>query len=435
MLETISWFVIAIITYVADCVVFGKFIGKRFKVSVNNILLIVIASLINCYFINNYESTVRMIVTNLELAILLKIIYNKSIVKSLIATLFIYLGYAVSEMVFVVIFNFILKIDLDFINTSWGALISNVAIIAIFLALSNLELYIKTVKRIMNCYKDNELINNVLLITIAFITFFALTYPISIKAKFDLETITYILVFICTIVFVSGFFREKTRSDELSVEYDHLLNYVKVYEKEVNEKSKSHHEYKNQLIIIRDMLKDKNKKAQKYISDLLEDSFSETDENLLKNLQYIPDGGLKGLIYFKLSALKEKKCQVHVLVDQILENKKLWKTCLDNLVDVSKIIGVFLDNAIEALEEEKEKYLIIDVEYEDKNLIFKISNSCTKHIESNKLDVEGYSTKGSKHGYGLPLVKDIVNNNPLLSNKREQNGKFFVQYLYIKQKK
>ena len=433
MLEIISWFIIIFVTYIVDYLAFGKILKQKITISKKEVLLIFLASIINCYFQASYTSGIRMIVTNLELVILLKMMYNQSVVKALIATLFIYLGYAISEVI-LAIGAMILNIDMSIFSTLIGMIFANVVIMIIFIFITSIKPIQNIIYNILNWYKDNEFINNALLITIAFITFFALTYPISIEAKSNLETITYILVFVCTIVFVSGFFKQKTKSDELRTEYDHLLDYVKVYEKEVNEKSKSQHEYKNQLIILRDMIKGKNKSAEKYISNLLEDNSLENDKTLLEGLQYIPDGGLKGLIYFKLSNLKSQNCEIHILVDKVLENPKLWKTCIDNLADVSKVIGVFLDNAIEALESEKEKYLIIDVEYEKGTIIFKFSNTCTKHIDFNKIDVEGYTTKGKSHGYGLSLVKDIVDNNSFLENKREKNGQFFVQYLYIHKK-
>jgi len=434
MLEVVSWTLIPFITYIVDCYIYGKLINKNCEFNVKNIVLIVIAAIINCYCRYNYVSSICTIASNLELIILLKLIFDKSITKTLIATLFIFIGYAISEVLFASTFTLVLNLDLTLVETLPFSFISNIFIILIMLLIGTRKLVIKTVKNIMNWYKDNDLINSIILIIIAFATFCIVTYPISAKTNSRIETIVYIIFFLFVAVFVSGFFKQKSKNNELNSEYDHLLEYIKVYEKEVNEKSKRQHEYKNQLIIINDMLKGKNKKVSKYISEILEGNFLENNKNLLNELKYIPDGGLKGLIYFKLSNLKYEECEVHVFVDKVLENKKMWKTCLDNLSDVSKIIGVFLDNAIEAISEEKNKYIIIDVEYENNCLIFKFSNTCTKHIDSAKLDIEGYSTKGKKHGYGLSLVKDIIDNNNLLNNKREQNGQLFVQYLYINKK-
>lgn len=435
MLDAISWFVIIFITYIVDCYVFSKIIGVKFKFNLKCLFLIILASIINCYFKMNYTAGIRNIVTNLELVILLKTLYGKSVLKTIIAVFFIFVGYALSEVIFALIVGVIMGLNLDFFTTMIGELIVNIAIIIIFLLIMNLKAIRMLIKNIMDWSKDNEFINTILLVVIGFTTFIALTYPMSHVSNPKQTTFIYAIFFFSAIVFVPGFFKQKTENNELSVEYDYLLEYVKDYEKELDDKSKKQHEYKNQLIILKGLLNSKNKKAEKYIDDLIEDGSMNDDETLLNSLKNVPDGGLKGLIYFKLLRLKGTKAEVHINVDSKLSNKRLWKSCVDNLRDISKIVGVFLDNAVEALNNEKDKYLIIDIDYEDKNIVFTFSNTCTKHIDFTKMDQEGYSTKGKNHGYGLSLVQDIVNNNPLLETKKEINGRFFVQHLYVHTKK
>ena len=75
MLEIISWFVIMILTYLLDCYAFCKIMNQKYKLEFKTLILICIASIINCYFQQNYNMTIRMIVTNLELVALLKLIY------------------------------------------------------------------------------------------------------------------------------------------------------------------------------------------------------------------------------------------------------------------------------------------------------------------------------------------------------------------------
>ena len=47
------------------------------------------------------------------------------------------------------------------------------------------------------------------------------------------------------------------------------------------------------------------------------------------------------------------------------------------------------------------------------------------------MDKEGYTTKGKNHGVGLSLVKDIINSNSKLEQRREVIKDYFYQYLYV----
>ena len=60
-----------------------------------------------------------------------------------------------------------------------------------------------------------------------------------------------------------------------------------------------------------------------------------------------------------------------------------------------------------------------------------ISNSYNNIIDINKLDKRGYTSKGKQHGYGLSLVKEIINNNSLLSNEKRISKDIFTQVLKI----
>lgn len=432
MLETISWFIIAFATYVVDCYVFNKIIGEgKFKLDLKKIGLIALASIIYCYFKSTYSAEICIIVTNVELAILLKILYDKSIVKTLIAVLAIFICYAISEVAFALGIR-IIGIDIGILDTSIGLFIGNITILLLVLVIISQKVIANFIRIIMNWYKEIEVVNTIVLVLIAIITFCAVMYPIAKEENSCQEIITYLLFFICMAVFVSGFFRQKTRNNKLSTEYDYLLEYAKVYEKELNEKSKRQHEYRNQLVLLKEMAN--SKKASEYISKLLDEEEIEVNTKLLNQLKNLPDGGLKGLIYYKISHIEDKSTEVHINIGHELEDERIWESCSDELHDVSKIVGIFLDNAIEALANEKEKYLIIDVDYIGEEIVFTFSNTCTKKPDFEKLEKEGYTTKGGSHGYGLPVVRDIVKANPLLRATTEINGRFFVKKLYIEKK-
>lgn len=91
-----------------------------------------------------------------------------------------------------------------------------------------------------------------------------------------------------------------------------------------------------------------------------------------------------------------------------------------------------MDNAIQAVRELNEKYIILEIYLDGDFVVFSLSNNYQGVIDIKKIDMERYTTKGYSHGYGLSLVKDIISNNDNLYQKKEMNGIYYVQKLCLK---
>ena len=229
-----------------------------------------------------------------------------------------------------------------------------------------------------------------------------------------------------------NYFKEKSNNYRIINEYDLLLNYVKKYEIIIEEKSKSQHEFKNQLTLLKGLVSRSNKKAIKYINDLNDELTDNNDLELLKKLKYLPNGGLKGLIYYKIEEMYEKNINVFVDISKEFKNLDFNSKKEKDLKNISKVLGIYIDNAIDACIYSKEKYVIIEAYPESLEWVISISNTYTNKLDIAKIDQSGYSTKGEGRGYGLSLVKDILEHDDSLRHEHELNGIYFVQKLYIK---
>ena len=101
-------------------------------------------------------------------------------------------------------------------------------------------------------------------------------------------------------------------------------------------------------------------------------------------------------------------------------------------MQLSRVIGILLDNAIEAcLELESDKLLEITILRIDKTIDFQIANNfLNTGIPIEELKKEGYSSKGENRGLGLISAQDIIKNyNMILTTKIENN--MFKQILTI----
>lgn len=427
MLAIISYFLLAVITYFVNIYVFTKINNKKFRMTTKSIIFIIIVAIINTYSAQHYNSGLNLIISNLELIFLLKFIYNESIIKILLSVLIIIILYTIGELLYALLMIYVLHINQSTLTeTIIGNSITNLSILAIVLILIKIKFVKNVSRKIVEWQKDNKYINTILLVILAFATLVALLFPISTNSNSLSTSFIFVLFIFCTIIFVTGFFNEKSENNRLSEEYDQLIDYLKIYENEINEKSKIQHEFKNQLVIIREMAT--SKKTKEYITNLIGEDEKSKNEILLKSLKDFPNGGLKGLVYYKLNRLPED-AEVHINIGSNIK-QNIWNKI--NLNDLSKIIGILLDNSIDAVKEENNKYIVLDLDKYKDEVIFTVSNSCTKKIDFEKIDQEGYSTKGTHHGYGLPLLNDIIRKNDKLRMTRELNGIMFSTKIYIK---
>lgn len=429
----VSWFICGVLYFFLYSYLFCTMVCKeKFKFNYKNIILsILFVSLICLISSINNLAYMRPYITHLFAFVMLFISYKQSFGKTLIGVLFIFILTSLSEIIFGIVFVIIMKMNTD-INSNWFLYtLINCCIIIITLFICRIRWVKKIIISIIEWYNQNEYKSLMFFVILIFIILTFALYNNFINILPNYLLVIANLFFIAAFVFIIGFFKEKTSKNKITYEYDQLLDYVQTYEKLLDEKSKNQHEYKNQLAVIRLMVK--NKKTIEYIDSLL-DNETEEDLEIENKLMYIPKGGLKGLIHYKIDTMKKKKLNIFIDVSSELKDSKYWLNCDKNLQSVSKILGVYLDNAIEASEQSKEKYIIFEVYVEDKNTVFKISNTYSNEIIIDKIDKEGYSTKGEGKGYGLALAKDLIEKTDCLSQSREISGIYYIQKLYVKNK-
>ncbi len=436
MLELSSWLVIGIIYNISHCYLYKKLNNDEFNFNIRLILSCIIIAIINTVVFVNLDWLLNVVIKYIVMVFMIKYIYNDPIDKIFISTLLIYILFSVGEMMFVIIFIKLLNLDFDFFKFNYiGIIITNIAIFFFAYTIVAFKKIKKFMQEIVKWYINKSIINIIFISVLSIILIFNFIYQNYYNPLYKQNGLLIYIFYVSILIIIIWFLKEKTDNNRLTSDYDQLLDYVKTYEEVIEEKSKNQHEYNNQLILIREMLGTRNKKVREYIDQLLSIENEQSKGNWLTKIKNIPNGGLKGLIHYKIVEMQKKKIKLYIDINENVNNKKTNKYLRDNLNDISKIIGVYLDNAREAALKSKEKYIIIEAECNKDNLDFSISNTYKEGINPNKIDNAGYSKKGKGRGYGLSLVRDIISKRDDVEQYREFNGIYFVQHICLKYKK
>lgn len=216
--------------------------------------------------------------------------------------------------------------------------------------------------------------------------------------------------------------------EKLNDEYNILFDYVQTFENWIDDEQMYRHELKNNLSIIRNMTK--NKKIINKIDEMLNFTIV-IDDNDIEDLKNIPKGGLKGLIYYKVALAKNKKVKMIVEASpkatallKKIEEKKLRKLCI--------VLGIYLDNALEAAAVSKNKSVTLEIYKSNNNLTFTISNTYKNIIPIKDMKKKGYTTKGKNHGKGLYFVSKVLNKEKWIETSQIFLNNYFIQKICIK---
>ena len=274
---------------------------------------------------------------------------------------------------------------------------------------------------------------NILIVVVLMTVFIASLFMVMSWMDLPIYVIvTLNTIFIVVYVFIMiKLFSTEANFKAVRSKYETSLSSLKEYEDIMNKYKIDNHENKNQLLTIRNMIKSKDKNVIKYIEKLVNDKIND-NETIFYKTSKIPEGGLRATIYSKLCKMDELKLPYVLDISNDVRTVDLIKMGEDVTLDVCKIIGVFLDNAIEEAIKIKDKNITIELFIMDNLLYIDISNSYEGNLEVDKMDKQKYTTKGKDRGYGLALVKKIIDSNRYLENEKMINQNRFTQRLIIK---
>jgi len=358
---------------------------------------------------------------------ILEISLNKSIFSVILCMILL----MIPDFLFLCSCLYVLDLSKEYCYTVLaGSLLSNFIVYGSMIPLT--LILRKPLKKLLDIsldYNKKVIIISVLTLISVLVFFFDIIASVRMGTKIILYIIA-IITFVGILIFL---IIEENKNIKLKVEYEKLLDFMQTYEVELEKERILKHEHKNELIAIKSKIvdNDKQKNIIDYIDSLLGDETKFVQEDYAQ-FQYLPPNGIKALFYFKLSMAKSKDINTDINIEPSIKESILNDLTTRQFKDLGVLIGVYLDNAIDASELTEEKILGIEMYENEEDVTIIISNSYVGQIDETKVGKTHFSTKGKNRGYGLLLVKQILRTNKKLECEREISPTLYVQTITVK---
>lgn len=137
---------------------------------------------------------------------------------------------------------------------------------------------------------------------------------------------------------------------------------------------------------------------------------------------------VRSLLLSKLAAMGEKgvACRLEVLYPVEAAPIDVW--------DLVRCLGILTDNAMEAALDTDQPWVEIILLAQEGGIFFRISNPYANILDPGKMWDEGWSTKGTGRGLGLPSYQRILAEHPNASARTSWADGIFVQELTVEDK-
>ena len=416
---------------------FGRIaLNKKIEVSKSKFLVFFIITVVcNTIIYLNLTGTLKTILMEIINIIFFVKVFKISMSKSIFLTLIHLLFLVLAELLQFFVITKILIIDVEFcyreiMGSIYSSFISCVLLITITIF----------IRKLLRFILNTKISSNLKIIIYSIMTLLCtigLFYKMISEFKISNDIMSYLVSLMMLIVVLIGLIRQAIDNVILSEKYENVLDYMSGYEHEVENQRIVRHEAKNELIIIKSKICDgeSSKELMDYIDEILDEKVEFKEEKYAK-FGYLPPNGIKGLLYFKAQQGQNEGLNISLNVSSRVENSNIYNLNSKGEKCLGKILGVFLDNAVEASLKSKAKEFGIEVYLNsDSECEIIIGNSFDEDIDVTKIGKERFSTKGKTRGHGLLLVNLLLEMNKKAFNVKTDIGQgIYVQTITIKKR-
>lgn len=427
----ITKFICCALIAVAGLIVVKNISGSEEKlISIKSIALMICLIIVPAFMYTtdyNYIYTIIIyIMTIVTYKYVLNISFKKSVISCGVLFVTLFLLDFVASMIMAPFITASEVRETWYINIICNIIFS-IALIILYSRTKAKKIALRFIIKLESKRQTNFFVFLILAVVAMSTILYTLTNNYKITSLLTINFLLFLIFFLLVIILVG----EKNSYVKLSDDYESLFNYVKIFEDWIEDEQLIRHEYKNQLAVLRCLTKEK--KVKNKIDEIISDTIN-IDNHMINQLKNLPSGGLKGLLYYKIAVAKNNDINIEVDVSQ--DASPVLNTLnQDELKIISKLVGIYCDNAIEAAKETKKKIVLIEIYEINDTANIVISNTCKEDkVLVNRHD-KGVSTKGKGRGNGLYFAKKMLNKNTWIEESQEIIDGYYIETLKITKKR
>lgn len=408
--------------------------SENFKKDKKTIILYTFVVGICIFFTILINNIIKVLIISIIIIMANKYIYKNTFGQAVSTAVISYLIFIIGDITSGIIFSDLLKYKITILrNNSILWILSNSVAVIISMLLASLKIIKNTFFTDKNNKKQNALILAHAVITLIFLNlnlFFYFSLSKNLLKKFTiinmLVLIIYLLITIIVFYMNKNLIIEKMKYEQKNNEYEQLKFYTQLIEQLLDDFRKFKHDFSNVMISLGGYLDNNDIDGfRNYYNEIIKEYDKLNKLKDTHNLKYIKNPALKSLLAAKFYHAIQLGVNFKINIFQNIKHINI-KT-----IDLCKIVGILVDNAIEEALKTEEKIVLIGLIEDESEITLVVSNTYKDKPKINKIFEKGYSTKGENRGIGLKILREIIDSydNILLNTLVDDN--FFIQEIII----
>ena len=392
------------------------------------ILILSLITLITKFII---PSPYNIFLNYLLMFIEIKVIFKTNLVKTILCTIFPTMIFALTGSLFLK--PFLLIFNLTYLDVETTPIYQLLYLSILYIIISALFLIIKKYYFKINLIEELSSSNKKIIIINLIFGFLILSIQ-AILTAYYVSIVPIFLTFLNFIALLVYFFivlysltktmklQITTKSLENAENYNSTLSYlydnVKAFK----------HDFDNMVFIIGGYIENNDINGLKTYYKNLEKDCERVNGLALLNPELINNSGIYNLLMSKYKKANDYKVEIHLEYFFDLQKLKM------PIYEFSRILGILLDNAIEAAKDSNEKQINILFRDSQRNStqIITIENSYNnKDVDTSLIFEKGKTSKPNHTGMGLWEVNQVLKRNNNVNLITSKNEIFFKQSIEI----